>query len=140
MKKLKKNKFLMNIASLGWTLVNAIVAFITEIVTRNILGPEQYGYWLTVSLIFTFIPLFQLGTLNAMKIEVPFFLARKDFTRVQKVRESVFSFIFTVPSLLVLSLIVISGILFTTKINEEYKLGLLLASIIAGFTYLSGYA
>jgi O-antigen/teichoic acid export membrane protein len=135
------DKLLMNIISFGsTTLLNAVLVFIVGIVTRNLLGPEQYGYWLTVSLIFTFIPIFQLGTLNAMNREVPFYLAKKDLKMVQKIRENVFSFIFTIPLLLVLCLCIISGVLFITDIRIEYKLGLLLASLIAGFTYLSGYA
>ncbi|WP_246097002.1 lipopolysaccharide biosynthesis protein [Psychrobacillus soli] len=134
------NKILINIASLGTaTLINAVLAFVLGIVTRNILGPEQFGYWLTVSLIFTFIPLFQLGTFNAMNREIPFFLVRKDYKRVIEIRETVFSFIFTIPLLLVLLLIVSSLITFFTQIKIEYKMGLLLGSIISGFTYLSGY-
>lgn len=140
-KKYKNNKLLNNIASLGSaTLLTAALSFVLGVITRNILGPEQYGYWLTVSLIFTFTPLFQFGILNAMNREVPFYLARNDFNRVQRIRETVFSFIFTFPLLLVVLLLISSGVLFITEIRIEYKVGLLLASLIAGFTYLSDYA
>ncbi|MBT2756712.1 oligosaccharide flippase family protein [Mesobacillus foraminis] len=139
--KKSNNKMLSSISSLGSaTLLNAILVFIVEVITRNILGPEKYGYWLTISIIFTFIPIFQLGTLNAMNREVPYYIARNENNRVREIRETVFSFIFSFPIVLVLTLFLISIIIFITDIKFEYKIGLLLASLITGFTYLSGYA
>ena len=140
LKKYKSNKLLLNITSLGSaTFINAVLSLFLGIITRNILGPEQYGYWLTVSLVFTFIPIFQLGTLNAMNREVPYFLVRKDFKRVQEIRETVFSFIFTIPFLLVLILLLVSVIMFFLNINFEYKIGFLFVSFIAWCTFLSNY-
>lgn len=131
----------MSIASLGTaSVINAGLSFLVGIITRNLLGPEQYGYWLTVSIIFIFIPLFQMGTLNAMNREVPYYLARKDYKAVSEVRDAVFSFIFTIPLFLVFVLIVTSGILFFTDIIYEYKIGLLFTALIAVLTYLSDYA
>ncbi|WP_207369133.1 lipopolysaccharide biosynthesis protein [Heyndrickxia coagulans] len=135
------NKALKSITSLGSaTLLNAILAFLVEIINRNILGPEKYGYWLSVSLIFTFVPLFQLGTLNAMNREVPFYLARKEFEKVKEIRETVFSFIYSIPLSLMVLLFVVSLFLFMSNIHYEYKTGLMFASVIGFFTYLSGYA
>ncbi|MGG3467839.1 oligosaccharide flippase family protein [Neobacillus pocheonensis] len=137
---LKNNTMLNNIFSLGSaTLINAILTFLVGILTRNVLGPELYGYWLTISLIFTFTPILQLGTLNAMNREVPFYLARNDIKIVYDIRSSVFSFMFTIPLFSVLLLLVLSGILFFTDIRFEYKIGLMIASLIAGFTYISSY-
>jgi O-antigen/teichoic acid export membrane protein len=139
--KYKNNKMLMNITSLGTaTLINALLSFVVGIITRNILGPEQYGYWLTVSIIFIFIPIFQMGTLNAMNREIPYFIARKDYKKANEVREVVFAFIFTIPLLLVIILFITSVILCFTEIKSEYKTGLLFAALIAVLTYLSGYA
>jgi len=138
--RIKNNRIIINIISLGSaTIINAVLALIVGIVTRNILGPEQFGYWLTISIMFTFIPLLQLGTLNAMNREVPFFVARGEHAKVQLIRESVFSFMFTIPVRSVALLIVISITFFFLDIAYEYKIGLFLAAIISGLTYFSGY-
>ncbi|GAA0319189.1 hypothetical protein GCM10008967_07150 [Bacillus carboniphilus] len=138
--KMKKNKTIDNILSLGsTTLLSAIFSFLVGVATRNILGPEQYGYYLTISLAFTFIPLLQLGTLNAMNREVPFYLARQKEERVQEVRNLTFSFLFTIPLFTVVLFILASIFLFFLDIEMEYKTGILFTSIISIFLFLSGY-
>ncbi|MDQ0221218.1 hypothetical protein ELQ35_18470 [Peribacillus cavernae] len=140
LKKIRQNKMIDNILSLGSaTLLSAILTFLVGVATRNILGPEQYGYYLTISLAFTFIPLLQLGTLNAMNREVPFYLARQDGKRAQEIRNSTFSFLFTVPLLSVFLLILGSICLFFIGIDMEYKTGILFTSFISIFLFLTGY-
>lgn len=141
LRKFKVNKTLMNITSLGSaTFLQAILVFIVEVLTRNMLGPKLFGYWLTVSLIFMFAPIFQLGTQNAMNREVPFYLAREDKKRVQEIREAVFSFIFTIPFLMFLLLLVASIALFFMETKLEYSLGLLLSSFITILMCFCSYA
>ncbi|SFC52481.1 Membrane protein involved in the export of O-antigen and teichoic acid [Bacillus sp. OV322] len=138
--KLLKNDTLSNITSLGAaTLTNALLSFLIGVLTRNILGPEQYGYWVSVTLIFTFTPLFHLGTLNAMNRQVPFFLARNDLKKVQEIRESVFSFLFTVPIYIIVLLLFTSIFMSFSDIPNEYKSGLFLVTVIVFFSYLSNY-
>ncbi|EZP75263.1 polysaccharide biosynthesis protein [Parageobacillus genomosp. 1] len=137
---IKENNVIKSIISFGLaTLLSAILTFVVGVITRNILGPEQYGYWLTVSILFTLAPLFQLGALNAMNREVPFYMARNDDYKVKEIRDLTLSFIFTLPSLLIIILIVLSIFLFFTNINYEYKIGLLLASFCSFLIYLSSY-
>jgi len=138
--KIKQNKTIDNILSLGSaTLLSAIFSFLVGVATRNILGPEQYGYYLTISLAFTFIPLLQLGTLNAMNREVPFYLVRQDGERVQEIRNLTFSFLFTVPLFSVVLFILVSIALFFLDIDMEYKTGILFTSFISIFLFLSAY-
>jgi len=138
--KIKKTKTLNNIFSLGIaTLISAILAFIVGIATRNILGPEAYGYWLSISILFTFIPLFHFGTLNAMNREVPFYMARKNLRRVKEIQDLTLSFIFTLPTLLVGFLLIISIALQFSSIASEVKNGIFLTSIIALLILLSTY-
>ncbi|MED5073198.1 oligosaccharide flippase family protein [Anoxybacillus geothermalis] len=137
---IKENNVIKSIISFGLaTLLSAILTFVVGVITRNILGPEQYGYWLTVSILFTLSPLFQLGALNAMNREVPFYMARNDDYKVKEIRDLTLSFIFTFPSLLIIILIVLSIFLFFTNINYEYKIGFLLASFCSFLMYLSSY-
>ncbi|MCP8617528.1 oligosaccharide flippase family protein [Salirhabdus salicampi] len=139
-RKIIKTNTYKNIISLGSaTLIKAVLALLVGISTRNMLGPEQYGYWITISLIFTFTPLFQLGTLNAMNREVPFYLERKNLKKVQEIRDSVFSFLFTLPLFIVILLLFISSLIYFKDIDVEYKTGLFLAAFIVFLNYLSSY-
>ena len=138
--KILKNDFLVNLSSLGLaTLINATLVFIVGILTRNMLGPDQYGYWVIISLIFTFTPLFQLGTLNAMNREIPFYLIKKEHSKVQEVKESVFSFLFTLPVLIVFLLLVASIFISFNDFKSEIEVGLFFSAFIVFASYLSSY-
>lgn len=138
--KIKENNIVRNIFSFGSaTLLSAGLSFVVGVLTRNMLGPEQYGYWLTVSMLFSFVPLFQLGTVNAMNRDVPFYLARKDYIRAQEIKNLTLSFIFTLPLFLIVIFLAISGLLFFIDISYEYQIGFLLASFISFFIFLSTY-
>lgn len=138
--KLKQNKIIENILSLGSaTLISAIFTFLVGVATRNILGPEQYGYYLTISLAFTFIPLFQLGTLNAMNREVPFYLARHDQKKVEEIRSLTFSFQFTLPLTATVLFLMTAVCLFFFDVDSEYQSGILLTAFVSFFLFLSGY-
>jgi len=138
--RIKENNIVGNIFSFGSaTLLSAGLSFVVGVLTRNMLGPEQYGYWLTVSMLFSFVPLFQLGTVNAMNRDVPFYLARKDYMRAQEIKNLTLSFIFTLPLFLVVIFLVISGLSFFIDISYEYQIGFLLASFISFFIFLSAY-
>jgi O-antigen/teichoic acid export membrane protein len=138
--KIKENNIVRNIFSFGSaTLLSAGLSFVVGVLTRNMLGPEQYGYWLTVSMLFSFVPLFQLGTVNAMNRDVPFYIARKEYMRAQEIKNLTLSFIFTLPLFLVVIFLVISGLLFFIDISYEYQIGFLLASFISFFIFLSTY-
>jgi len=139
-KSLTTNNIARNIFSLGFaTLLSAALSFIIGIMTRNLLGPQQYGYYLSISLIFTFIPLMQLGTLNAMNREIPFYKARNQFDKVKEIKDLTLSFLLTVPTVSVILMFVISIILYFTNIENEYKIGFFYSSIISLLIIFSLY-
>jgi O-antigen/teichoic acid export membrane protein len=85
------------------TLLSAIFLFISGVFTRNLLGPEQNGIWLSLSLIFIYGNLTQLGVVNGINREIPRILGARDDDGAQKIREAglgwmvvpfLFSFIF----------------------------------------------
>src|SRR5699024_2325706 len=136
--KSNKTSTLINISSLGSaTLINAILAFIVGILTRNILGPDQYGIWVTISLIFTFSPLFHLGILNAMNREVPFYQAKNDEERVSKIRGSVFTYIIIISVLTTFIFLMLSFSTYFTEVRIEYKIGFFLATAILLLKFFS---
>lgn len=137
---INKNKLVVNIFSFGSaTMISAILAFVLGIITRNLLEPEQYGYWLSVSMIFPFIPIFQMGTLSAMNKQVPFYLARGEKSKAEEIQRLTFSFLFTLPLIFILVLLFFCIYLFYQNIEYEYKIGFLLTSIISLFLFVSGY-
>lgn len=134
------SKTIKNILSLGSaTLISAILSFVLGIITRNILGPEKFGYWLSVSIIFTFTPLIQLGVLNAMNREVPFYKARQNTEKIKEIKNYTLSFIFTLPLLCVILMLLLGIIISFFSIDIEYKIGVIFSSIIAFLLFLSLY-
>lgn len=139
-KTIKSNNIFNSILSLGSaTLLSAIFAFLVGIFTRNLLGPEQYGYWVAISIFFTFIPLLQFGILNAMNREIPFYLARNNHSKVYEIREITLSFLFTIPFFSMVLLFIVSIILLFFDIAYEYKTGLLFVSCIGLLMFFSTY-
>jgi O-antigen/teichoic acid export membrane protein len=134
------NSFMKNILSLGGaTLLSAAFSFVLGVVTRNILGPEEYGFWLSVSLIFTFFPLVQLGVVNAMNREVPFYKARGNYKKVQEAKSTTLSFLFTIPLLVSCILFIASLLLYFTEIEKQYKVGFVYSSLIGFILLMSMY-
>jgi O-antigen/teichoic acid export membrane protein len=140
LQRILSNNIIKNIMSMGAaTLISAALAFFVGIFTRNILGPEKYGYWLTISLIFTFIPFFQFGIINAMNREVPYYIARNDFQRVRDIKNLTLSFIFTIPLIIAFILALVSVFLLFLDLNYEYKIGIIYSSFLVILLLLSAY-
>lgn len=139
--KILKNQLVSNVMSLGAvTGLASVINFILGIVTRNMLGPEKYGYWLMISLIFTYGPFLQLGMLNAMNKEVPYFLAKKNMKRVDEIYNYTFSFLFFLSLFVSISLFVSSLLLSQSlKIETELIQGLMFASFLLLLLFLSMY-
>ncbi|MEC2159773.1 oligosaccharide flippase family protein [Virgibacillus halodenitrificans] len=139
-KKLLKLPVLSSIFSFGSaTLISSALSFVLGIVSRNILGPEQYGYWVSLSMAFTFIPLLQLGVLNAMNREIPYYFARNSIEEVNQIRQKTFSYLITFPTFIMLLLLLISIFTYNSNVASEYKIGLIFISFIGMLLFLSAY-
>lgn len=139
-KKVYKLPGLSNILSFGSaTLISSALSFVLGVVSRNILGPEQYGYWVSLSMAFTFIPLLQLGVLNAMNREIPYYVARNSIEEVNQIRQKTFSFLITFPTFIMLLLLLLSIFVNNNNVAIEYKVGSIFISLIGLLLFLSAY-
>ncbi|MFC4409981.1 oligosaccharide flippase family protein [Chungangia koreensis] len=139
-KKIIKLPGLSNILSFGSaTLISSALSFVLGVVSRNILGPEQYGYWVSLSMAFTFIPLLQLGVLNAMNREIPYYVARNSIEEANQIRQKTFSFLITFPTFIMLLLLLFSIFVYNSGGAPEYKVGFIFISFIGVLSFVSGY-
>ncbi|TFE04137.1 oligosaccharide flippase family protein [Jeotgalibacillus salarius] len=68
--------------------LSALLSFVTGIWIRNILGPEDYGTWLMLSLILMYGYYTQLGMLESFSRDVPRLIGQGDKKGVQSVRST----------------------------------------------------
>lgn len=140
LKKLLNLQALSNIISFGSaTLISSGLSFVLGVVSRNILGPEQYGYWVSLSIAFTFIPLLQFGVLNAMNREIPYYIARNSIEEVNQIRQKTFSYLITFPTFIMLLLLLLSIFIYYSNVASEYKIGSFFISIIGVLLFLTSY-
>ena len=71
------------------TLFTAGVTFVTDIISRNILGPQQYGLWLTISTVLVYGTIIQFGVLNGMNREIPRLLGKNQAEEAEYMRQVV---------------------------------------------------
>ncbi|WP_257155412.1 oligosaccharide flippase family protein [Bacillus cereus] len=71
------------------TLFTAGVTFVTDIISRNILGPQQYGLWLTISMVLVYGTIIQFGVLNGMNREIPRLLGKNQIEEAEHIRQVV---------------------------------------------------
>ncbi|OAT80981.1 hypothetical protein A6P54_13370 [Bacillus sp. MKU004] len=140
LKGLMKVPVIANILSFGSaTLISSALAFILGVVSRNILGPEKYGYWVALSIAFTFIPLLQFGVLNAMNREIPYHIARGASEKVHQIRQKTISYLLSFPAFMMLLFLMVSILLWNSNLAWEYKVGFFFISFIGLLLFLSSY-
>jgi O-antigen/teichoic acid export membrane protein len=107
------------------TLFTGILTFFAGIWSRNILTPEEFGLWLSLSLIMLYGNFIQFGVINGMHREIPRLLGRDDDESAQSIREITFTWlVITTVIVILLSL----GILWL-DISPSLKILIVLACI-----------
>lgn len=71
--------------------LSALIAFLSGVWLRNILGPEEYGLWLIFSLILTYGYVMHLGILDSFNRDLPNLLGQKKTQKARYLRDVVFS-------------------------------------------------
>lgn len=83
-------------------------------------GPENFGVWVTLLLVGSYIPIVSLGAGEALVKKVPYFLGRKEMNRVHEVESSVLGALvitaFVIVILAILALLILP--LTSIKINR----------------------
>lgn len=71
--------------------LSALIAFLSGIWLRNILGPEEYGLWLIFSLVLTYGYVMHLGILDSFNRDIPLLTGQKKLKTAAHVRNVVFT-------------------------------------------------
>ncbi|MFH0992366.1 MAG: oligosaccharide flippase family protein [bacterium] len=104
------------------------LSFIRNFVVARVLGPEEYGYWIVVSLIMTYGDQIHLGLRHAGDRQIPFLTGRKETAVAQQVANAIYA------GVLILSFVglVLMGlyVLFIGSENAVMKFALLTAALI----------
>lgn len=61
--------------------LSALIAFLSGIWLRNILGPEEYGMWLVFSLVLTYGYVMHLGILDSFNRDIPLLTGQKNMNK-----------------------------------------------------------
>ncbi|WP_169311146.1 oligosaccharide flippase family protein [Thermodesulfatator indicus] len=101
--------------------------FFCFFVAAKILGPKQYGWWSLLSLFLLYRGITHFGVIPAMNREIPFFIGKKDFDRVNKIRSVTFSY------LLVFSFLSVVVFLFSVLLIKDRLLKCALISMVILF-------
>jgi O-antigen/teichoic acid export membrane protein len=74
------------------TYIVQVITFITGIVNRRFLGPENIGIWTFLTLILSYLSLSHLGTIDGGGKEIPYWYGKGDLERAEKVKNCMYSF------------------------------------------------
>jgi len=113
--------------------------FAVGLVAARILGPPVYGLWNTLNLILIYGYAIHLGVINAMNRDVPLFKGKRDFRKVNEVRQV--SLGFTIVSTLTAgAIIAVSSLTFINSlIRSSMQLMAILLICSQIYTYLQTY-
>lgn len=65
------------------------MGFLQAFVVAKILGPANFGVWVTLMLVVSYSPIVSLGTVETLLKQVPYFLGRNSHARVREVEGAV---------------------------------------------------
>jgi len=109
LKKLKKRKIVRDAALYSSSLfLTRFLISIRGIAIPKFLGPAQYGIYNGLLIIPEYLLRVHLGTLDALKREIPFCYGRKDFNRARLIRNTVFFQYLCTTTLSILLVLLIS--------------------------------
>ncbi len=114
--------------------ISTAFSFISSFIIRKILGPLTMGLYTELMLIFEYGKFHQLGMINALEREVPFYIGKNDARRVEEIKKTTFAFI-------TFSALNVAAILFIVSFfGGVHKIGLrLVAFLILIETIISFY-
>lgn len=119
-----RRKLLVDTSTYSATLVvTQLIGLIRGVIVAAALGPSSYGVWTALSYIVSYSPYSNLGMFTGMFREAAFSHGRGDSDRVDRVRDTAFSFGMTMAFLVSVGLVLIA--LFATQLSTTVRIGLL---------------
>ena len=111
------------------TFLAKIFGFIRSIIVARFLGPSLYGLWNALSIILEYSRYSNLGVINAMNREVPFYRGKGDAVKVSQIRNIGFSMAVLPSSIMGLALILIS-LFMVGRVGTEWVVTLRVIAIL----------
>lgn len=114
------------------TLLTQFVTVVAAILTRRFLGPAQMGFWALVQVILTYAYYSNLGTMDAIVREIPFYHGKNDIPKAEKIKNTTFSFC------ILTALIVSAGVISYAFLRRDYLSPMLFYGLLitAGLIFL----
>lgn len=113
--------------------IQQFLGFFTSLAIRKFIAPFDFGIWTTVKMVMRYSEYSNLGVFAAISKEVPYYIGKKDYQKVNLIKDVSGTFIFWM-------LCIVSTLLFTASfvvsVSEPLKVGLRVASVIFFLTFI----
>lgn len=96
------------------SIISKIFGATTTFLLPNLLGPTNYGAWITLLLISSYAPIFHLGVLEALFKQYPYYIGKSEYRRAKELEGNVYCFI-----LIAASIFILAGLLIINLNNNE---------------------
>lgn len=106
-----------------------IIRLVQGFVTSRFLGPTIKGMWMSLSIILTYGQNSHLGTLSGMGRNIPYYIGKKDYPKVERIKNSVFGFDLVV-TLFVSVIIMAVSLVLPDGSSPIYVVGLKIIAIL----------
>jgi O-antigen/teichoic acid export membrane protein len=102
------------------SIISKLFGATTTLLLPNLLGPTNYGAWITLILISSYSPIFHLGVLEAMFKQVPYYIGRHEYERAKRLEGNVIGFVL-IAALIFLFLGILAVNLIDNKIILAFR-------------------
>lgn len=118
-------------------VLTQLVTIVAAVLMRRFLGPAQVGAWALMQLVLTYAEYSQLGTMNAIIREIPYFRGKGDEAKAESIKDTVFTF--SILSALLCSLtVLIYAVIFSRKLSPEIFWGLCITTLLILLQRMNG--
>lgn len=111
-----------------------LVGILTTFLIAKIMLPGNYGLWMTLILIPTYLPILLLGTIEALLKQYPFFIGKGDFKAANKIERNTLGAVTMVSIFILFNMVLIGNIIAIPKIEHLYlEIKLIIISTVISF-------
>lgn len=107
-----RNDFILLTAG---TVFGSIIRFIYSVFSKKLVDPEEYGIFVAVSIIATYMNYLQLGTLNAYNRDYPQLIGKGDLIAAKKTKDATLTYLLLTYSILLVIAETVVLVLWKTK-------------------------
>ncbi len=118
-------------------VLTQLITIVAAVVMRRFLGPAQVGVWALMQLVLTYADYSQLGTMNAIIREIPYYRGKGDEAKAESIKNTVFTF--SLLSALLCSLgVMVYAVVLKNSLSVEIFWGLCLTALLILLQRMNG--